>query len=156
MATTTNLTDTPMAPLQSVSVMSAPPPPALAPPPEAFVAGCVPVRLLLAYLVATGVPDRARAPAAVAAAAVGVGFLVIHAMGWRKSGPETSGRPIWWDHLRPVHGVLYLAAAVLVAAGHDRAAAAVLLGDAAVGVVATVRHHYTQPLTPPPPTGEKN
>jgi len=118
-------------------------------PPAAFVLGCVPVRLLLAFLVATGVPDLVRAPAVVATAAVGIGFLTIHAMGWRKSGPETSGRPIWWDHFRPVHGALHLVVAVLVALGLDRAAAAVLFGDVLVGVAASVQFYSLA-------TGRKN
>jgi hypothetical protein len=126
-----------------------------------FALGCVPARLLLAYLVAGGHVERVRALAAVAAAVVGLGFLSIHAMGWRKSGPETFGGPIWWDRLRPVHGVMYLAVAVLVATGHDRSAAAVLLGDVAVGVTGSVRHRYyhgdypTTTVTTPAPEEKK-
>jgi hypothetical protein len=129
------------------------PAPTREPLPVLFVLGCVPVRLLLAYLVAGGHAERVRVPAAVAATAVGLGFLVVHAAGLRKSGPETFGRPIWWDHLRPMHGALHLAVAVLVAVGHDRAAAAILFGDVMMGVGGWVQHRYCDGHTVP---GEKN
>ena len=41
------------------------------------------------------------------------GFFLIYAMGWRRTGAEVGGGRIWWNDLRPVHGALYLAFAVL-------------------------------------------
>lgn len=36
-----------------------------------------------------------------------IGFLYIYFTGARKVGPETFGKKIWWNDLRPVHAILY-------------------------------------------------
>ena len=37
-----------------------------------------------------------------------IGFIFLYLSGRRKTGIEVSGRKIWWNKLRPIHGVLYL------------------------------------------------
>ena len=36
-----------------------------------------------------------------------IGFTYIFITGSRKQGPETFGKKIWWNNLRPIHAILY-------------------------------------------------
>jgi hypothetical protein len=109
--------------------------------PAVFLVGCVGVRLLAAYLayyLLRKPPAYLRAYGLLLLVPA-VGFALIYAMGWRKTGPETSGGPIWWNALRPVHAALYLAAALSALASADALRALawkLLLADVALGVVA--------------------
>ena len=92
-------------------------------PTPLFLGGCIPVRLGLAALVGWSLwrPRRGRLSCmppvlAVVLYAVAVGFTVIHWAGWRRTGIETCGAPVWWDAWRPVHALLYALAALAVAA----------------------------------------
>lgn len=110
--------------------------------PLLFLVGCVGVRAALAY--AAYAAGRAGATAwlramAVAALAVAAGFFLIYANGWRTTGPETFGDRIWWNDLRPVHGALYLAFAVLALRGSE-AAWIPLAVDVSIGLAAFVLH----------------
>lgn len=37
-----------------------------------------------------------------------IGFIYLYLFDKRKTGLEVGGRGIWWNKLRPIHGVLYL------------------------------------------------
>jgi len=41
-----------------------------------------------------------------------IASLVLYFTGWRKTGIETFGRPIYWNSFRPVHALLHGLAAV--------------------------------------------
>ena len=43
----------------------------------------------------------------LALSVIALGFITIYVFGWRKTGLETMGAPIWWNDLRPLHGALY-------------------------------------------------
>ena len=36
-----------------------------------------------------------------------IGFSYIFIFGKRKKGGQTFGQKIWWNHLRPIHALLY-------------------------------------------------
>jgi len=38
---------------------------------------------------------------------ISIGFIYIWLTGSRPTGPETFGEPIWWNHMRPVHALIY-------------------------------------------------
>ncbi len=100
--------------------------------PAIFVVGCLGARLALA--VAALLVSRAWLRVlAVCGAGIALGFMVLYLTGWRRSGPETGGAPIWWNALRPVHALLYATFAACAWAGQRRAAAAALLVDVALG-----------------------
>ena len=70
-----------------------------------------------------------------------IGFLMIFAFGLRKSGPETFGEPIWWNHLRPIHATFYILfayAAMMQEPGSWR----YLYADVALGLLAWLIFHY--------------
>lgn len=78
-----------------------------------FLVGCIGVRLmivLLAFLCAM----NAFVMNILAFIALGpaIGFILLYSMGWRTRGFEVGGELIWWNNLRPIHGVLWLAFAI--------------------------------------------
>ena len=77
--------------------------------PLVFLIGCIGTRVLIAWLAYFyRMKPQILQIMGTLALIPAIGFLLIYFMGWRKTGPETSGKPIWWNSLRPVHGILYL------------------------------------------------
>ena len=101
-----------------------------------FLIGCIGTRLALACVIALCSPTLLRA-VSVVTAAMAIGFASIWLFGWRKTGPETGGRPIWWDSLRPLHALVFATVSVLSWRGRRTEAAAIVVADALVGLVAT-------------------
>ena len=113
-----------------------------------FLVGCMGTRLALVWIVYKYtwlLPYMG-----VLAIGPAIGFMVIYFGGLRKTGPEVFGKTIWWDHLRPVHGLLYGLFAYLAImsmrvqnktfANH---AWKVLLVDVIIGFVAFTMHHVS-------------
>lgn len=94
---------------------------------------CVAARLALVVLAATA-PERVLRALAVPAMAIAVGFATIWVFGLRRTGIETGGQPIWWDHLRPIHALGYAAFAYSAWRGQRGLATGVLLADVMLGV----------------------
>jgi hypothetical protein len=99
-----------------------------------FLLGCMGARLGLAYAAKTASTKTLRY-LGCAALVPALGFALIYAMGWRKTGAEVFNEKIWWDGLRPVHAALYLIFAVTAIRGVRSAWTALLL-DALIGLVA--------------------
>lgn len=100
----------------------------------AFLIGCIGSRLLLTYL-AYSRPELLPY-LGVLALAISVGFALIYINGWRKTGIETGGKPIWWNHLRPFHAFTYGLFALLAFQGVHEHAWKVLLLDTLIGFLA--------------------
>jgi len=77
-----------------------------------------------------------------AAVLIGAGFLYIYATGSRKTGGETFGDKIWWNDLRPVHGLLYLFFAYMAITGNQSMAWKILFVDVIIGLVSFLWFHY--------------
>ena len=71
-----------------------------------FLFGCLPVRILLICL-AKYLPQVYLRYMGYVALLPAIGFLVIYMTNSRKTGPEVFGGKIWWNNLRPIHGILY-------------------------------------------------
>lgn len=108
-----------------------------------FLIGCMGARFGLAILAKTlrGVWSTLLS---VAFALMGAGFLVIFFGGLRKRGVETGGDLIWWNHIRPIHGVLYLYAAWLLFNGHSCWSSQVIAIDTVIGLVAFLSFHVKE------------
>lgn len=107
-----------------------------------FLVGCIGTRGVIAYAAAHAAGSAwALRAMGVFGLAVAAGFFAIHAMGWRKTGPEVFGEKIWWNALRPVHGCLYLAFALMALSGHGDEAWIPLAVDTALGLTAFVAKH---------------
>ena len=105
-----------------------------------FLIGCMGARLGIVYA-ALRVAPRIMC---IITGLIGLSFAVIWAMGWRKTGVETGGQPIWWNHLRPVHALLYLTASILLWYGYTKWAAGVLFLDMLIGLISFIHHHGMQ------------
>ena len=103
-----------------------------------FLVGCMGARIALVWL-AYAFPAYLPVMGALALIPA-AGFLVIWTKGWRKTGAEVFGDRIWWNDLRPVHGMLYAVFAVL-ALQRYRPAWIVLLIDVIIGFMAFIWHH---------------
>ena len=67
---------------------------------------------------------------------VSAGFTMIYINGWRKTGIETNGQPIWWNELRPFHAFMYGLFALMAFKGMKENAWKVLLIDTVIGFLA--------------------
>lgn len=105
-----------------------------------FLVGCMGVRSLLVYAAAT-VPDPWLKAMAIPAALIALGFASIYIGGFRRTGVETGGAPIWWNDLRPVHAALYALFAWAAWTGQRAVAWKLLLADLVIGLVAFLHFH---------------
>lgn len=105
--------------------------------PAVFLIGCLGTRLGLALLarhLAVKSPTRLLPLLGALLCLPAAGMLLIFFNDWRKTGPETSGRPIWWNKLRPVHAFMYILFAYATAFSCTRSSAwRILLLDVLLG-----------------------
>jgi hypothetical protein len=72
-----------------------------------FLFGCIVIRVL--FVIIAKYSDVKYLPYfSILSLLTALGFFIIYFKGLRKIGPETFGEKIWWNDLRPVHGMLYL------------------------------------------------
>ena len=107
-----------------------------------FLFGCIGARVLLAYV--AKVIDLEYLPIiGIGALVIGIGFIYIYITGARKTGVEVGGGKIWWNSLRPVHGMIYLIIAYY-AINKQRVAWKFLAIDVIIGLIAFLTYHYSQ------------
>jgi hypothetical protein len=105
-----------------------------------FLVGCVGVRLYIAMLAKRASGEVLRLMG-ILALLPAFGFLYLYFSGSRKTGAEVFGAPIWWNSLRPLHGLLWLLFAIMAIRGDSRAWL-VLVVDLVIGLSAFLKHHY--------------
>lgn len=109
-------------------------------PTTLFIWGCIPTRVFLTYL-AYIVSKPTLKYMGYVALLPAIGFMYFYLSGTRKTGVETGGAPIWWNHLRPIHAALYATFAYFAIMG-DRRAWMALAADALLGLTAFIIKHY--------------
>lgn len=72
-----------------------------------------------------------------------ISFMYIYANDLRKTGGEVFGDKIWWNHLRPIHSLLYGLFAIL-ALNSNPHSWIVLLVDVTIGLLAFLQFHYNE------------
>ena len=105
---------------------------------------CIITRLLLAFAAFKAYfhPPWLKAMGAVATV-IAAGFFVIWLFKLRETGIETGGKKIWWDHLRPVHALLYALFAVMAFSNnYAQYAYVALFADVALGLGGYLTHKY--------------
>ena len=102
---------------------------------------CIIVRLLFVFI-AKYIKPIYLPYLGVVALLPSLGFILIYLFDLRKYGREVLNNAIWWNTLRPVHGVLYLLFALL-ALKKNKNSWMVLLLDVIIGTVAFLNYHYT-------------
>ncbi len=106
-----------------------------------FLFGCIGVRSLFVYLAKIADPTMLQYLGYLALLPA-IGFIYIYATDSRKTGPEVFGDKIWWNSLRPMHGLLYGAFAVSAIYGYGNAWY-FLLADVIIGLVSFLIFHVT-------------
>ena len=105
-----------------------------------FIFGCLTVRTVLVVIIPHLSENILRFVAGPIFLLISIGFAVIYIGNLRKTGIETMGKPIWWNHMRPLHGALYFLAATLAMRGSQYASIP-LAADVIVGVLASAIHY---------------
>ena len=105
-----------------------------------FLFGCIGIRSLLVYLAKT-VNKTYLQYMGYLSILPAVGFFYLFLTGSRKTGAEVFGDKIWWNDLRPIHGVLYLLFAYNAINGNEFAWI-YLLVDVIIGLVSFLSFHY--------------
>lgn len=72
-----------------------------------FLIGCIGTRALFVYIAKNSDTIFLKYMGYLALLPA-FGFIYIYLTGSRKTGPEVFGDKIWWNNLRPLHGLLYL------------------------------------------------
>ncbi len=104
-----------------------------------FLVGCIGTRSLFVYLAKTASKTLLRYMGYIATL-IGIGFIYIFLTGSRKTGPEVFGDKIWWNNLRPIHGLLYLLFAYNAIQGNKNSWV-YLLVDVIIGLISFLYFH---------------
>jgi len=70
-----------------------------------------------------------------------IGFIFLYLTNRRKTGIEVGGKKIWWNKLRPIHGVLYLLFSIY-AIKKETFAWMPLLLDVILGILFYIDNYY--------------
>jgi hypothetical protein len=97
------------------------------------------MRVLFVYLAKT--QTHLLSYMALPAFLIACGFFIIFFKGLRKTGAETFGEPIWWNGLRPIHGLLYLCFAIAAYNGW-KSSYQLLLMDVLIGICSWAMFHF--------------
>lgn len=99
-----------------------------------FLIGCIGARLILTIIAAVADSNWLYRMGLITVLPA-MGFAIIYLFGLRKTGVETGGAPIWWNHLRPFHSIAYGLFSIGAISGFEWSWM-VLLTDAVVGLIA--------------------
>ena len=106
-----------------------------------FLIACIGSRLLLVYIAKT-VNVKLLKYMGYFSLIPALGFFYIYLTGSRKTGIEVFGDKIWWNDLRPIHGVLYLFFAYNAITGNKNAWV-YLFVDVVFGLISFLIHHFS-------------
>ena len=104
-----------------------------------FLIGCIGTRAAFAYYAKIASPETLRLLGYLALLPA-IGFFVIYFGGLRKTGLEVGGQTIWWNNLRPIHGVIYSFFA-FNAIEQNPSSWMYLFADVVVGLTSFIAHH---------------
>jgi len=105
-----------------------------------FLIGCIGFRFLLVYI-AKNIDITHLKYMGYLAVLPAIGFFYIYFTGTRTTGPEVFGDTIWWNELRPIHGLLYLLFAFNSIKG-NKSAWIYLLVDVIIGLLGFLSFHF--------------
>ncbi len=105
-----------------------------------FLFGCIGTRSLLVYITKTTNKTLLMFLGYLALIPA-IGFFYLFFSGTRKTGPEVFGDKIWWNNLRPIHGLLYSLFAYNAIIGNQNAWI-YLLVDVLFGLTSFLIFHY--------------
>ena len=106
-----------------------------------FLGMCIPIRLALTYITKV-MPVKFLPLLGIPYLLFGLGIIYIYMTNSRIRGAETMGDKIWWNALRPVHGLLFLVFA-MSAFFRNPDSWILLLIDTIIGFVAFWTYHVS-------------
>jgi hypothetical protein len=105
-----------------------------------FLFVCIGTRSLLVYIAKTTNKHILRYLGYLALLP-SIGFFYLFFTGTRQTGPEVFGDKIWWNNIRPIHGLLYGLFSYNAIIGHQNAWI-YLLVDVLFGLASFLFFHY--------------
>ena len=105
-----------------------------------FLFGCIGVRSLFVYI-AKNVNTQFLMYMGYLALIPAVGFIYLYLSGSRKVGNEVFGEKIWWNNLRPIHGLMYFLFSYNAITGNKNAWIYLLI-DVIIGLISFLIFHY--------------
>ena len=105
-----------------------------------FLIGCIGSRILL-VLITKYSPIQYLPLLGYIALVPAIGFIYIYLTGSRKTGAEVFNDKIWWNNLRPIHGLLYGLFAYN-AINRNVNSWIYLLVDVIIGIISFISYHY--------------
>jgi hypothetical protein len=105
-----------------------------------FLVGCIGIRTLLVYLAKNANKTYLQYMGYLTLLPA-IGFFYLFLTGSRKTGQEVFGDKIWWNDLRPVHGLIYLLFSYNAINGNQNAWI-YLLVDVIIGLISFLGFHY--------------
>jgi len=104
-----------------------------------FLVGCVGIRLLF-VIIAKYINKKYLKYLGYIALLPAIGFMYIYISGAR-TGLGAFGEKIWWNHLRPIHSLLYFLFAYNAIMGNKQSWIYLLI-DVSISLVSFLIHHY--------------
>jgi len=105
-----------------------------------FLIGCIGVRSLFVYI-AKNVNNQFLMYMGYLALIPAIGFIYLYFSGTRQVGGEVFGEKIWWNNLRPIHGLLYFLFSYNAITGNKNAWVYLLI-DVIIGVISFLIFHF--------------
>ena len=105
-----------------------------------FLIGCIGSRIMLVY-VAKNIDIKFLKYMGYLLLLPAIGFFYIYLTGIRKTGPEVFGDKIWWNNLRPIHGLLYLLFSYTAINGNKNAWIFLFI-DVFIGLTSFLFYHF--------------
>ena len=106
-----------------------------------FLFGCILVRTIL-VIIAKNNQDYLPIMGSLAFIPA-IGFFYIYANSLRQTGNEVLGGHIWWNDLRPIHGLLYFLFGISALQKNPNSWL-ILLFDVIIGLTAFLNFHYSE------------
>ena len=104
-----------------------------------FLVGCMGARFSLAYFIKTH-DNKYKKILISLLCIIGIGFIYIYVNNLRKTGMEVFGDKIWWNNLRPLHGTLYLLAAIFLYNNNNNTYLIIII-DTLIGLISFSKYH---------------
>lgn len=104
-----------------------------------FLIGCIGTRILF-VIIAKNIYNKYLPYLGYLAMVPAIGFIYIYLTNSRQTGAEVFGGKIWWNNIRPIHGLLYGMFAYN-AIKQNSGAYKYLLVDVIIGLILFLMHH---------------
>ena len=107
-----------------------------------FLGACIPSRILFVLLARYG-NQTIKKIIGLVAFMIASGFMIIYFGKLRETGIETGGEKIWWNHLRPVHAIIYYLVFYNIFFANPMNAWKLLLIDVLIGLLSFLQFHIS-------------